>query len=96
MTKELSDFPNAHSEGTLPWQNGKTKSFQDFFRNGLFRTKNVNSKNSKLPSSDGKSGAYTIGETNLGVNTNPGVDSGSMPSSGQVTPATGKLWVFSI
>lgn len=96
MAKELSDFSKTNSDVALQ-QNGKTKNFQSFFRKGILRIKGENcldqqnhtQKYTTKPS-------FTVGETNLGVNMNPNLGSNSLPSSGQVTPSTGKVLTLSL
>lgn len=90
VIKELTDF----SLTSVKVKNGKANAIQEFPKFGIFKKIDEDlgrRGDSTFPTKTVKSTAFTIGETNLGVNMNPVLDQGSLPSSGQVTPSTGKL-----
>lgn len=94
MIKESTEVSSPLKQGKIA-QNGKTKI--DSPRNGIYRKKDESDDDNlyKFPSTKVgiKNNGYLVAETNLSVNMNPNLDclaSGSVPPSGQVTPATGK------
>lgn len=81
----------------MKFQNGKAKRPENISRNGIYRRKDESDDDSsyKFPAAKTgiKNNGYLVAETNLGVNMSPNLESltpGSVPPSGQVTPATGK------